>query len=81
MKTKIIDGRVFFEYTVPEFTDANRKIYEEKFQELREQLRFLDEELQNSKHYFIQIAYGYYTNQEKTDIAKAALKRINANEV
>ena len=81
MKTKIIDGRVFFEAVQPEFTDANRKVYEDKFQELREQLRYLDTELQDLKSYFIQIAYGYYTNQEKSELAKAALRRIKSDEV
>jgi hypothetical protein len=82
MKTKIIDGRVFFETAQPEkFDELTKKIYEDKFQELREQMKVLTQELEQAKSYFIQLAYGYYTNTEKTELARAALKRMVDNEV
>jgi hypothetical protein len=72
--TKIIEGRVFFD---KEIENKRIEIYEEKFKELRDQMNETYDKMEALKSYFIQIAYGYLTNTEKSDLARAAIKRIN----
>lgn len=71
--TKIIEGRVFFD----SIDDKRIEVYEQKFKELREQMTEAYNKMDELRSYFIQIAYGYYTDSEKTALAKAAIRKIN----
>jgi len=74
MEPRIIEGRVFFDQS---FDDKRSQIYNAKFNELRDQMNEVLDDMSRVRNYLVQIAHGYLTTSEKSELAKAAIKLLN----